>query len=50
MVERGNMKQEEKKEIIKNMECIECKHLFDCVGKPREVERCVNFEKRRSNE
>lgn len=41
------MKEEEKKEIIKNMECIKCKNLFECVGKPREVERCVRFEERK---
>ena len=25
-------------------ECIKCKHLFDCQGKPKEVKKCLNFE------
>lgn len=47
--ERGTMDCEEEKkksEFHKTMECVKCKHLFDCKGKPREVESCLNFEER----
>ena len=32
----------EDEKLIKNRECISCKNFFDCKGKPRKVERCVN--------
>lgn len=43
------MTEEEKKKIVKTMECVKCEHLFDCQGKPREVERCVRFEPRKES-
>ena len=33
--------------LIKNQECITCMQLFDCKGKPRGVEACLNYIERR---
>jgi len=42
------MNEEEKKEDLKNdLECVDCVKIFKCKGKPREVDRCLNFEERR---
>jgi hypothetical protein len=30
--------------LIKDRECIECKHFLMCPGKPKGTERCVKFE------
>lgn len=38
---------EEEQKLVKNLECIECKKMITCKGKPREVKRCLNFEQRR---
>lgn len=43
--ERPARKQEEEK-LIKNMECATCKNHFECKGKPRTVEKCVNYIER----
>lgn len=37
------MTEEEKKEIVKTMECVKCEKLFECKGRPREITACVNF-------
>ena len=37
------MKEKEEK-LIKTRECAECKHLFECPGKPPSVKRCINLE------
>lgn len=40
---------EQGRELIKNQECVGCKKMFDCKGKPRNVTACVNFEERTRN-
>ena len=35
-------------ELIKDRECLHCKHFFECKGKPRGVS-CVNFEERKKD-
>lgn len=40
-------KKEEQIELIKNMECVSCRKMFDCKGKPRDIDRCVNYEQRK---
>lgn len=37
----------EKKDLKKDLECVDCKKLFFCEGKPRNVDRCLNYEKRK---
>jgi len=32
--------------LIKNQECVSCKNLFDCKGKPRGIERCLRYAQR----
>ena len=32
--------------IVKDKECIECKHFLMCPGKPKEVDWCLHFVKR----
>lgn len=32
------------KELHKDKECISCKHLLMCLGKPKDTERCIKFE------
>ena len=32
--------------LIKNQECVSCKNLFNCKGKPREIEACLNYSER----
>lgn len=39
--------QKKEQELHKSMECVKCKHLFDCKGKPREIDKCLNFEERK---
>lgn len=38
--------QKKEQELHKSMECVKCKHLFDCKGKPRDIDKCLNFEER----
>ena len=33
-------------ELKKDKECIHCVHFFDCAGKPKEVDLCINFKER----
>lgn len=44
-------KEDEKEDtgMLYSIECIKCKKLFDCVGKPKKVERCVNFDEKKEN-
>lgn len=30
--------------LIKDRECIECKHFLMCQGKPKGTDKCVKFE------
>lgn len=32
--------------LVKDRECIKCKHFFDCAGKPKGA-RCIKFEERK---
>lgn len=32
--------------LIKNQECVSCKNLFNCKGKPRGIEACLNYSER----
>ena len=36
----------ESKPLIKGRECVDCKWLFRCPGKPYDVELCLHFSKR----
>ena len=36
-------------ELKKDKECIRCEHFFDCAGKPKEVNLCVNFKERKED-
>ncbi len=35
----------EEKTLKKDRECAECRHLFDCEGKPVYVKQCLFFER-----
>lgn len=35
-------------ELKKDKECIYCEHFFNCMGKPKDVERCIQFKDRRN--
>ena len=34
------------RELKKDRECLHCKNFWDCEGKPRSTERCINFNER----
>lgn len=34
---------------MKDQECIDCKHVFKCPGKPEGVTGCINKENRKEN-
>ena len=34
-------------ETKKDIECLHCEHFFDCNGKPKEVQRCINYKERK---
>lgn len=34
--------------LIKNQECVSCKNLFTCKGKPRSVTACLNYAERKN--
>ena len=36
-------------EPAKTKECIRCAKFFDCKGKPKGVDRCVNFVERKND-
>lgn len=38
---------EEEKPMKKDKECLHCMRLFNCTGKPRDVERCLYFKERK---
>ena len=33
--------------LVKDKECLQCEKFFDCKGKPKEVDECLNFEERK---
>lgn len=39
---------EGKKESIRDIECVDCKKIFDCKGHPPTVKNCLFKEKRES--
>lgn len=39
-------KEPQEDKLIKNMECATCKKWLECSGKPRSVEKCVNYIER----
>lgn len=34
--------------LIKNQECVTCKNLFACKGKPRGIGKCLNYMERKT--
>lgn len=36
--------------LKKGKECIHCEKFFDCPGKPKNVERCLNFKERKDED
>lgn len=40
------MEENKKDEKIYTIECVHCKHMIDCEGKPKTAERCINYEQR----
>lgn len=36
--------------LIKNMECVDCKNMYTCKGKPRSTVRCLNYIQRKPEE
>ena len=39
-------KNDKGEELVKGIECVGCKNIFTCKGKPRHVKACVNFDER----
>lgn len=39
---------EQGEELIKNQECVSCKKMFECKGKPRGTRACVWYEERKT--
>lgn len=35
-------------ELKKDKGCVYCEHLFNCIGKPKDVELCLQFKDRRN--
>ena len=33
--------------LKKDKECLHCEKFFDCKGKPKDVELCLNFKERK---
>ena len=46
--ERKIKRNENGEELIKNQECVSCKNLFNCKGKPRGITACLNYAERKS--
>lgn len=46
--ERKIKRNENGEELIKNQECVSCKNLFTCKGKPRGITACLNYAERKS--
>ena len=40
------MSEEQKKRAILDVECISCKHFFNCKGKEHKGQLCIKFEER----
>lgn len=36
--------------MIHDRECIGCQHLFECAGKPENVEQCIKLKERGERE
>ena len=36
-------------ELKKDKECLHCEKFFDCKGKPKDVELCLNFKERKKD-
>ena len=36
--------------LTKTRECIRCDKFFECNGKPKEVDRCLNFTERKDRD
>lgn len=34
-------------QLHKGIECVNCTKLFECKGKPRHVDQCLNFDPRK---
>ena len=35
--------------LIRDIECIRCKKMIECIGHPSEIKRCIDFEEREEN-
>lgn len=35
-------------ELKKDKTCIYCEHFYDCIGRPKDVELCLQFKDRRN--
>ena len=40
----------EEKKLHKDRECIHCERFFECKGKPKEVDVCLQYKERRNGE
>jgi hypothetical protein len=36
-------------ELKKDRECLHCVKFFECNGKPKEVQQCINFQERKQD-
>lgn len=43
---RTHNSESKEEKLIKNQECVSCKNLFNCKGKPRGIEACLNYSER----
>lgn len=41
------MAKKEEKPLKKDKECVYCEKLFDCKGRPRHIDKCLNFRERK---
>lgn len=49
LVEVQKMKTETN-ELTHDKECMHCEKFFDCEGKPKNVDRCIEFKERKNND
>lgn len=40
----------ETNELTHDKECLHCEKFFDCEGKPKDVDRCIEFKERKNND
>lgn len=45
---RTHPSESKEEKLIKNQECVSCKNLFTCKGKPRGIDKCLNYMERKS--